>query len=181
MSSFGLFLAILICLAVLLLMTYAAYTLSLGHSGELYVIFYIFSLFAFVSLPLHAAALASGQEIEDFLGPLKFAYSVLTNTEDEIYFVLGILYLGIGPQILTYVLSGFFGSAALPMFVRQIQTIAILSLVKFMAGLSGIMSGKVLASVYFGRPTAVDTILALVSLYIALWGAFIHYFGNELF
>jgi len=58
---------------------------------------------------------------------------------DEFVLVATVVYLTIGPQFLAYLLSGLSGSAATPIFVRQISTIAVWSIIKFLAGLSGIL------------------------------------------
>lgn len=69
----------------------------------------------------------------------KSIYYYFTNLNNELLLVAAFVYIGIGPQFLTYFLSGLSGSASPPKFVRQISMIATWSLVKFMAALSGIL------------------------------------------
>jgi hypothetical protein len=51
--------------------------------------------------------------------------------------VLAVVGLVVVPQLLSYVLSGLSGSASRPVFVSQITNVAVWSLVKFLAALSG--------------------------------------------
>nr|WP_157872580.1 hypothetical protein [Bradyrhizobium sp. ORS 278] len=119
------------------------------HSRELYILWYIFSGFFLVFLAVEVRALHSGKDILDLFGQYDYIYLALTDFDDELLFASGLLYLGVGPQILAYVLAGLFGCASPPQFVRKIGSAAILSLVKFLIGAGGIGLGTSVGYAYF--------------------------------
>jgi hypothetical protein len=115
-----------------------------NYPHEIYVIWYIFSLFFLIFFALYVVAEKKGQRITEVLGPsfvetLQAIHDTLTNVQDELLLVGTIVYLGIAPQLLTYVLSGLSGSATAPIYVRQIGLVAVWSVIKFLAGLGGIL------------------------------------------
>jgi hypothetical protein len=119
---------------------------------------------------LYFFAEEADQEVTDVLGPslagnLKVIYNYLTNVSDEFQLVAAVVYLAIGPQLLAYFLSGLSGSATPPMFVRQIGTIAIWSLIKFMAALGGILLAHPVAKLSLGKQALPsDFLQAIASL-----------------
>jgi len=156
----------------------AASAIGQRHSRELYLLWYIFSFFFLLFLALNLAARWTDQELNDFLGKFALVYGWLTNGKDELLFAAGIIYLGIGPQLLTYLLSGLFGSASSPIFVRQIETTAILSLVKFLMALSGIRLAAAFASLSFGEAASTnDLAFGLLALGSAFLLAGFHFCG----
>lgn len=105
-------------------------------------------------------AVKDGKEVIDVLGPsyaetLKAVHHYLTDVDDEFRLVAAVVYLAIGPQLLTYLLSGLSGSATPPKFVRQIGTIAIWSVIKFVAALSGILLAEPVARLSLGTQISV--------------------------
>jgi hypothetical protein len=146
------------------------------HPGEIYTIWYIFSFFFLLFLFLYSFAEKEGKEVTDILGPslagnLKVVYDYLTNFDDEFRLVAVLVYLAIGPQLLTYLLSGLSGSAIPPMFVRQIRTIAVWSLIKFTAALGGILLAHLLANFWFGKQVSLREFLEAVAPIIFAFGA----------
>jgi hypothetical protein len=129
----------------------ACSAISERHARELYLLWYIFFFFFLLFFALNLAARWTDQELNAFLGEFAFVYGWLTNPVDELLFAGAVFYLGIGPQLLTYFVSGISGCASSPIFVRQIQRVAILSLVKFQVGLSGITLAAVCADLSFGK------------------------------
>lgn len=129
----------------------AASAISQRHAGELYLLWYLFSLFFLLFFALNFAAGWSHQELRDFLGNFAFVYDWLTDASGELLFAGAVIYLGIGPQLLTYLLSGLFGAASPPKFVHRIRTVAILSLVKFLMGVSGIALAEAFAELWFKK------------------------------
>jgi len=147
-----------VVLAALILMFLWGQILELRqhHSHEIYAIWYVFSFFGLIFFVLYLLAEKDGKEVSDALGPssaetLKAMYGYLTRVGDELRLVGAFVYLAIAPQLLTYVLAGLSGSAAPPKFVRQIGTLAIWSVIKFMAGLSGILLSQILAKLSLGK------------------------------
>lgn len=154
----------------------AMYDISRKYPRELYAIVYVFSVVFMLFLALNLAAEWSGKELKELLGRFAFAYEWLTNVEDELLLVGGVLYLGIGPQLMTYILLGPFGSASAPIFIRQIATTAILSLVKFLVGLGAVTLSEDLAHLLLGKAPH-NGQLGLSSLIFAFFLAASYYLG----
>src|ERR1700754_4352728 len=72
----------------------SASLISQKHPREAYLLWYIFSLFFLVFFALSVAALLSDRQLRDLFGPLAFLYDWLTNRQDELLLVVGIIYLG---------------------------------------------------------------------------------------
>jgi len=109
---------------------------------QIYVIWYITSFFFLLFLGLEITAEKHQMHLVQVCGSYeetcKFLYGYLTNLDDELT-VLGIVTaLAIGPQLMTYVLSGISGAANAPKFVWQIEQAVVWSFIKFAAGLGGI-------------------------------------------
>ena len=146
-SYFGLIVGLLLGIPM-------ALVLSRKHPREFYLIWYIFSLMLFLFFALHLTAGLAGRDLTDFMGQFAFVYVWMTNDKDEMLLVGATLYLEIGPQLLTYLICGPFGAASRPIFVRQIQAVAILSIVKFCAGMGGIMIAEALTALALGKSQA---------------------------
>jgi hypothetical protein len=136
------------------------YELSQDHPGEVYGIWYFFSLLflIFVALYILAEWLCKKEVTEvlgEFLAPaFKWVYDALTNFQGELILVAAFVYVAIAPQVLTYLLSGFSGAASLPQFIQTIRWLAIWSVIKFMAGLAGILLADALAKLFLGKPVS---------------------------
>jgi hypothetical protein len=162
--------------------------LKYRHSGEIYVIWYIFFLLFLLFFLLYIFAENSGKEVTDVFGPalsgiLKFIYSSLTNVDEELGLVGILVYLGVGPQLLTYILSGLSGSAIPPLFVRQIGLIAVWSVIKFLSGLSGILLANPFAKLASAKQvTIVEFVPGLLAICISFALARLQhkYFEEEL-
>lgn len=134
------------------------------HAGEIYLIWYLFSLFFCIFLLLHLVAVGSGVDLALALGPqweapLRFVYDCLTDLAGELAIVGSLLAVSIGPQLMAYILSGVSGSARPPQFVREITHYAILSLVKFLAVWSSIILSDVAARLLLGQPGDVTLVI----------------------
>jgi hypothetical protein len=153
------------------------------HSPAVYAIWYMFSLFFLVFLVLYGIAEAANQEVTDALGPsassiLKMLFDYVTDLKSELVFVGVFVYLTIGPQFLSYLLSGASGSATAPRYVRQITSIAFWSLIKFMAALSGLLLASALVKVAMGKPVSAADFLQCIgflagSFFLAAYHAYL--------
>lgn len=123
--------------------------LKAKHTHELYVIWYINSFSFVLFFGMGFIAEKKNKHLEEVCGSYENAcksiYDYLTGFEDEIIIVSAFTALALLPQLLTYLLSGIYGTASPPRFVAQIQAIAVWSIVKFMAGLSGILTAAPMA------------------------------------
>jgi hypothetical protein len=173
---------------VLILMAGSISKLRREHSLEIYAIWYVFSLLFLIFLALYAISERTGKEITDLFGEpyadaMRFVYNSLTNVQDELVLVFAFVYLAVAPQILAYILSGLSGSATPPRWVRQIGTIAIWSLLKFLAALGGILLARPAYNLFFGKHVTVfDFEQGIACLLIAFILAVAHrdYFEREL-
>jgi hypothetical protein len=134
------------------------------YAAEIYLIWYIFSLFFLVFLVINLVAEKKHVPIANVFGTSLFevVYSTLTDIDSEISLVAGTVALVIGPQLLTYVLSGLSGSASPPVFVGRIQTIAAWSLIKFLAGVGGILIAQLLVKLLSEKPISKQELIAAI-------------------
>lgn len=137
----------------------ASLILSRKYPREFYLLWYIFSFMLFLFFALHLAAGLAGKELKDFLGPFTFVYTAMTSENDEMLLVGSVLYLGLGPQLLTYLLCGPYGAASPPVFVRQIQAVVLLSVTKFLVGAGGIKIAEAAAALILGKNEVFETSL----------------------
>jgi hypothetical protein len=126
------------------------FALRKNHVHEIYVIWLFFSFFFVLFFFLHVLAAESHVELEGVFGPSEKAtftavLGYLRDGEAEIKMVLAIVGLVVLPQWMTYILSGLSGAASPPLFVSQITSLAIWSLVKFSAALAGILMAELTA------------------------------------
>jgi hypothetical protein len=141
----------------------------------------MFSLFFLVFLALYGIAEIRNQEVTDALGPsassiLKMLFDYVTDLRSELEFVGVFVYLTIGPQFLSYLLSGASGSATAPRYVRQITSMAFWSLIKFMAALSGLLLASTLVKAAMGKPVSAADFLQCIgflagSFFLAVYHA----------
>jgi hypothetical protein len=131
-------------------------TLRRNHAAEIYVIWYLNSFFFVLFFGMGVIAEKKNKRLEEVCGAYestcKTIYDYLTNIVDEVIIVAVFTGLALLPQILTYLLSGVYGIASTPKFASQIQKIAVWSLVKFLAGLGGIISAAPMAKWVTGKP-----------------------------
>lgn len=130
-----------ICFCFLVLFVFL---LRRDHAREIYGLWYIFSFVFLLFFGLHMLARRDHVELPEIFGPwgkdvFAAVYGWLTTVEDEFKLVIAILGLGIGPQLLTYILSSFSGSAAM------------WSLIKSWAALSGIFAASWVANWIVGE------------------------------
>jgi uncharacterized protein with PQ loop repeat len=120
------------------------------HAAEIYLIWYINSFFFIVFSALYFYSYDKYHHVSQACGSYeascKAIYDYLTDTQSEIGLVAVLTSLAVLPQLLAYFLSGLSGTGAAPKFINQVQVIAVWSLVKFFAGLGGILTGE-----FFGR------------------------------
>ena len=130
--------------------------LKTNYAREIYLIWYYNSFFFLVFFGMALVAEQRKVPLTRVCEPreatCKAIYDYLTNIDDELSLVAVIVALSIGPQLLTYLLSGLSGTASAPKFVAQIQSITVWSLVKFVAGLGGILTAQPLAKLAAGSP-----------------------------
>jgi hypothetical protein len=116
------------------------------------LIWYIFSFAFLLFLGLHIAAWENNYRLTQMCGSYegmcKAIYGSLTAVEDELYLLAAVTGLVLGPQLLTYVLSGIFGAAHAPKFVEQIRKFVLWSYIKFNACLSGIQAASGLSRLF---------------------------------
>jgi hypothetical protein len=136
--------ALIILLPIQLLLIWALIcTLRRNHPGEVYAIWYAWSFFFILFLGLGFIANSNNISIVDVCGTRKDAcssiYKTLTDIGEELEFLTTIVTLALVPQLLTYLISGLFGTASAPRFVQQTQMIAVWGMIKFLAALGGIL------------------------------------------
>lgn len=102
------------------------------HPHQIYVIWYIFSFFFLLFLPIFELESIRppdnpifGKENQELA---RAVVEYLDDADAELKLVVAVVGLAIVPQWLTYVLSGLSGSASEPRFVKQITNLAIWSL-----------------------------------------------------
>lgn len=158
-----------ICFCFLVLFVFL---LRRDHAREIYGLWYIFSFVFLLFFGLHMLARRDHVELPEIFGPwgkdvFAAVYGWLTTVEDEFKLVIAILGLGIGPQLLTYILSSFSGSASPPRFVWLIENVAMWSLIKFWAALSGIFAASWVANWIVGEAFQErDFFLSIGGLYV---------------
>jgi hypothetical protein len=130
----------------LALLVPSIWSLRKTHAQEIYIVWYVFSFFFVLFLPLHVAALADPPILGETAEQLAIgAFRFLSDVRSEEILVAAIIWLAVAPQLVTYFLSGLSGSASAPRFVSQVVNFTFWMLVKFMAGLAGILSAFLLA------------------------------------
>jgi hypothetical protein len=121
-----------------------------GRAADIYVIWYVNSLFFVLFYGLEVATKLQGVSLLDVCGPYKevcnSVYDMLTNSEHEFLLIYVLLGIALVPQILTYLLSGLSGCASAPHYVSEITSIGLWSIIKFTAGLGGILVASSLAA-----------------------------------
>src|SRR4051812_39494226 len=108
------------------------------HPVEVYVVWYAFALFFVGFSFLGAYAWKNNIAVRNIFGQYEWVFDWLTDWNAEFWMVLVFLGLVVLPQWLTYFLSGLSGDATLPRYVSQATDVAMWSLIKTVASLSGI-------------------------------------------
>ncbi|MGJ5075504.1 hypothetical protein [Bradyrhizobium oligotrophicum] len=147
MSDFGVYPDLAVIASGLLAVGGIIFLLRKSHPQEIYMTWYVFSLFFLVFGAITILTIKSRVELTDVFGPsqahlLKTLYGYLTDYEGEMVLVAVFFGIAVAPQLVTYVLSGLSGSAKTPKYVRQVTDLATLSLLKFLAGAAGIFIGQ---------------------------------------
>jgi hypothetical protein len=148
---------------MILLLSASIFEMRKKYPHEIYAIWYIFFLFFLIFFALYYAAALKHQEITELMGPsfvsaLEGVIKTLTTVQDELIFVGAIVYLGIVPQLLTYVFSGIAGAATAPLYIKQIGLAAVWSIIKFLAGLGGIFLSHPVAQLWWHQAISPEEI-----------------------
>jgi hypothetical protein len=159
---------------------YAASRLRTQHAGELYLIWYINSLFFLLFFALEIVAAKNNARLTEvcatYEGTCAAVYDYLTNAREELILIGAIVGVFVGPQLLTYVLAGISGAAIAPKFVWQIEQFVIWSLIKFIAALAGIRSATPFAKLVTHQPVEIiDFLPGLIFIAAAFGWAGIHF------
>jgi len=121
-------------------------TMNLGvaqtHPHEVYIVWYVFSLFFVLILGLEVLAFQNSTTLLSVCGPYentcKTIYDLMTDVGHELAFLGFLAAIIVLPQILAWFLSGLFGAASAPIFIRALLQFSSWSIVKFAACLAGI-------------------------------------------
>jgi hypothetical protein len=158
-----------------------------SHAAEIYAIWYVFSFVFIIRLGVDIAAWLNDHSslhifLESAFGiPRKYTlllHDWLTSVWDEVILITVVVVIAILPQLLAYVLAGLSGSARTPTAVLYFEKFAAWSLIKFLAGLSAILTEEAISPTnLFGRlsarsPTIVDIPDVLFKATLALFVAF---------
>lgn len=135
----------------------SAWVMSRKHPGEVYLVWYIHALFLLLFTVLELFAQREGNSLTAICRPsfedtCKAIHEALTNFNGEIKLVSSAVAVIIGPQLLTYVVSGFFGCASTPLFIWTSMKLGMWSVIKFLAGLGGILIAQPLAAWLLSKP-----------------------------
>ncbi|BBB94830.1 hypothetical protein BE61_02400 [Bradyrhizobium elkanii USDA 61] len=156
--------AILLLLFFSVLLPTATFGLREKHAGEIYLVWYINTFFFLLFLGMGVVAEKQSARLTEVCGSYEKAcetiYVYLTDTRGEIGLIVIGVGLAIGPQVLTYLLSGLSGAASAPKFVLQVETIAIWSFVKFAAALGGILVAEPFARLVTGSKVEIVEFLS---------------------
>lgn len=158
----------------------AIYTIR-GQSKAIYAIWYVYSFFFILFFGLGISAHQHGVAIPKLCGThadtCESIYNQLTRLEDELLYIFVFVALTVGPQLMTYILSGLSGSASSPRFVSVVQKAGTWSLIKFTAGLAGLLTAAPLASWLTGHTyfDVTDFIPPLVYLFAAFGFAWLQF------
>lgn len=126
------------------------------HPKSFYGLCYLFSLSFCCSLLLYAAILYHPEAFESSFGTAVkngavWYVGVSVGWKEELG-ILGVsLFVVLFPQFMSYFISGLFGAASPPLFVREALNISILSLTKFYAVYGGISAALLCLHVYSGE------------------------------
>jgi hypothetical protein len=138
--------------------------LARRHAHEISIIWYINTLFFVFFVCIGYAAKTSKTQLTGLCGSYeeacKHIYAMVTNLGDEINLLLFGLALAVVPQLMSYAFCILSGSASTPRYVSLVGTIAFWGLVKFVAGLGGILSAGPFA-IWFaeGKPVGVSNVV----------------------
>lgn len=104
--------------------------------------FFSLSLVATTEIGLHARYMNAINEHGQFLGEyghlLELGLHLMSDLNTDILMFLGLLVVVILPQLLSYVMSGLFGVASMPLFAARSTTIFVWAIVKSFTVCSGI-------------------------------------------
>jgi hypothetical protein len=130
------------------------------RAAEIYVIWYINSFFFLLFYVVGLFTEIKGVGLLSVCGSYKdacnYVYGMLTNADEEMILMLILFGLALGPQMLAYLLSGLSGSAYAPSYVSEITSAVMWSIIKFTAGLAGILVAAWFAKLTVGHPVTYD-------------------------
>lgn len=161
-----------VLIALTMLVT-AIHTIKIDHQDAIYTIWYTYFL-SFSLLFLITVALGenlSGFKYDQFKTAEPYFRTITNYVIDfkgEVTFVCVIIWLGLVPQTLAYLISGLSGSAIAPRFVATITKTAIWSIIKFIAIYAGLILARGVWLFVF-----IDKLHAYISLaffYEFVWG-----------
>lgn len=149
------------------------------HPHEVYTIWLAISFFFTVILGAGIIALRNDIGLAEVCGTYKHEceklYEVMTNEEDELKLVGVFVAITIIPQLLAYFLSALSGSATAPRYVSTIQQAAAWSLIKFVAGIGGGLTGLTVATLIVrGSVEIINIVPGPVLIAVAFCLAFLH-------
>ncbi|UZA66855.1 hypothetical protein [Pseudomonas viridiflava] len=142
MFSYGAF--ILICMLQVGSLILSNWLIARTQPTGLRVIWYFFSLSVVLTaeIALHARYVNAINEHGQFLGDyghlLEFGLHFMSDLNTDILVFLGILVAVILPQLLSYVMSGLFGVASMPVFAGRSAAIFAWAVIKSFTVCSGI-------------------------------------------
>ncbi len=160
----------------------SAFMMSMKHPREVYLIFYLHSLFVLVFLGLEIVAQHRGIGLADVCGSYvescKTIHHALTDFNEERWLVLIAFALIVLPQLATYIFSGVFGCALQPLFVTTALKVAFWSIIKFLAGLGGTLTAHPLATLLLLKPVTLGEFVpgVAVTAYAFAYGAALVFF-----
>jgi hypothetical protein len=158
-----------------LVISLCIFRLRKDHPTEIYIVWYFFALLFVAFSFLHAYAWIKETTVDGIFGQFawgKWVYHSLTDWKAEVLLVLVFLGLVALPQLSAYILSGLSGSASRPMLVLQATDMAIWSLIKTLASLSGITLAGFLWAQDLSRLITAENLSRLIGAEIFLFVSF---------
>jgi hypothetical protein len=157
---------------VLALLVFANLLLCKKYPDTLFLIWYIFSfsflLFCGLGLIAETKHIGLTELCGSHESTCRTIFDALTNTHDETILLFTILGIGLGPQLMAYMITGPFGAARAPVFVRQLQQFVTWSIIKFFAVLSGILGSIAFVKLTANRFEPEDVLQAAFWLMLSL-------------
>jgi hypothetical protein len=157
-----------------------------NHPSHIYAIWLVFSFFFFVFISMGLIAERNNVGLTELCGSYRETcttiYNMLTDFEDELVLVIILIAATIIPQVFAYILSALSGAATAPQYLWTIQQAAAWSLIKFSAGLSGILIAQPIARFVVGKASlnVIDFVPGVYFIGAAFFFAFINLWVGDL-
>lgn len=141
-------------LAMIGLVGLEAYYLRKKFGGSVHVVWYLFSFSLCVggaafSWASHIGAIdATGNPSNEYGRMLISIFGFFLDLNQDFWFLVGVVFVVIGPQFLSYCASGLFGCAARPRFVAQTINFFTWGMVKSFASGAGAFLSAALFGLY---------------------------------